>query len=102
MNIYINGMELPKDGYKTVYIHSNGYVYEPTSDNLLWNTIGKAIELPEHGGLIDVETLGEALWAQRMQYQMLDDTHTADKIMHGIYRAEQIIKKIKPVVPAGE
>ena len=28
---------------------------------------------------------------------MLDDTHTADKIMHGIFRAEQTLKEMPTV-----
>ena len=42
--------------------------------------------------IIDADAYATELWKQRENYQMLDDTHTADKIMHGIYRAEQLLK----------
>lgn len=43
--------------------------------------------------LIDADAYAAELWAMRQNYQMLDDTHTADKIMHGLYRAEQALKE---------
>lgn len=58
MSVLIKGMEMPESGYKTLYIHSNGYVYEPTNDNQIWNTIGKATPVPTpHGRLIDADSL---------------------------------------------
>lgn len=42
--------------------------------------------------LIDANAYAAELWKLRREYQMLDDTHTADKIMHGIFRAEQALK----------
>ena len=42
--------------------------------------------------LIDREALLDELWKQRRNYQLMDDTQTADKIMHGLYRAEQALK----------
>lgn len=41
---------------------------------------------------IDADAYAAELWKMRQNYQMLDDTHTADKIMHGLYRAEQALK----------
>ena len=41
----------------------------------------------------------EELWKLREKYQMLDDTHTADKIMHGIFQAKQALKE-QPTVDA--
>lgn len=35
-----------------------------------------------------------ALWKLRKQYQLLDDTQTADKIMQGLYSAEQVINDV--------
>lgn len=49
--------------------------------------------------LIDANAYAAELWKLRENYQMLDDTHTADKIMHGIFRAEQVLKE-QPAVDA--
>lgn len=43
--------------------------------------------------IIDADAYAAELWKLRENYQMLDDTHTADKIMHGIFRAEQTLKE---------
>lgn len=48
---------------------------------------------------IDADAYAAELWKLRENYQMLDDTHTADKIMHGIFRAEQTLKE-QPTVDA--
>ena len=48
---------------------------------------------------IDADAYAAELWKLRENYQMLDDTHTADKIMHGIFRAEQVLKE-QPTVDA--
>ena len=42
--------------------------------------------------LVDANAIEKELWRIRCQYQMLDDTQTADKIMHGLFRAEQVLK----------
>lgn len=42
---------------------------------------------------IDADAYAADLWKLRTNYQMLDDTHTDDKIMHGIFRAEQVLKE---------
>ena len=42
--------------------------------------------------LVDANAIEKELWRLRCQYQMLDDTQTADKIMHGLFRAEQVLK----------
>lgn len=49
--------------------------------------------------IIDADAYAAELWKLRENYQMLDDTHTADKIMHGIFRAEQALKE-QPTVDA--
>lgn len=46
---------------------------------------------------IDADAYAAELWKLRQNYQMLDDTHTADKIMHGIFRAEQTLKEMPTV-----
>lgn len=72
MSVLIKGIEMPKSGYKIVYIHSNGYVYEPTNDNQIWNTIGKATSVPTpHGDLIDVDE--ELRLMQSCDYDTYDD-----------------------------
>lgn len=48
---------------------------------------------------IDADAYAAELWKLRQNYQMLDDTQTADKIMHGIFRAEQVLKE-QPTVDA--
>lgn len=47
--------------------------------------------------LIDRQALLDEIWKMRMNYQMMDDTHTADKIMHGLYRAEQAVKEVPTI-----
>lgn len=44
---------MPSKGYKTVILHSNGSVYEQTSNELILNKIADATGLPPHGDLID-------------------------------------------------
>ena len=56
-DILIRGMEMPTKGYKTIILHSNGRVYEPTSEELIVNKIADATELPPHGDLIDRDAL---------------------------------------------
>ncbi len=48
---------------------------------------------------IDADVYAAELWKLRQNYQMLDDTHTADMIMHGIFSAEQALKE-QPTVDA--
>lgn len=57
--------------------------------------------------LIDADAYAAELWEMRQNYQMLDDTQTADKIMYGLYRAEQALKDAPtidavPVVRCGK
>lgn len=60
-----------------------------------------AVFVPDHGRLIDADELESKLWKQRQNYQMLDDTQTADKIMHGLYHAELLLSETSTVVPEG-
>jgi len=55
--IYIPGMEMPKSGYKVVYIHSNGGVFEPSNSEYVWTKLATAIPVPDHGRLIDADAL---------------------------------------------
>lgn len=36
----------------------------------------------------------DAMWKLRRQQQMLDDTHTADLVMQGIYLAEKALEQL--------
>lgn len=57
------------------------------------------VEVPTpHGRLTDADALAEKIWQARVQYQMLDDTQTADKIMYGIYRVEQILAEAPTII----
>ena len=52
---------------------------------------------------IDADVYENEIWKLRRNYQLMDDTHTADKIMHGLYRAEQALKEaptldVRPMV----
>lgn len=42
---------------------------------------------------IDADVYENEIWKLCRNYQLMDDTHTADKIMHGLYRAEQALKE---------
>lgn len=57
MSILIKGMEMPKDGYKVIYVHSNGSVYQPSNAENIWHKIASAIPVPEHGKLIDADAI---------------------------------------------
>lgn len=47
--------------------------------------------------LIDASVVEAELWNARRRCQMMDDSQTADKIMHGLHMAEQIVKDIPAV-----
>ena len=38
----------------------------------------------------------DAMWKIRRQLQMLDDTHKADRAMHGIYLAKKALEQLPP------
>ena len=61
-----------------------------------------AFELPPHGRLIDADALSMEFWKMRSNYQMMDDSQTADKIMHGLYRAEQATNEAPTIIEAEE
>lgn len=66
MDILIKGIELPKDGTHTLVVHTNGDVY--LGDVLKDVKIGKAIELPEHGDLIDIDLAIEDFAEKHCRY----------------------------------
>ena len=59
MSVLIKGMEMPKEGYKGIYVHSNGSVYESTNSEYIWHKIASAVPVPPHGDLIDRKALLE-------------------------------------------
>ena len=42
----------------------------------------------------DKHVVLDVIWDLRRRLQLLDDTHTADKILHGVYLAEREIENI--------
>lgn len=58
MGIYIPGMMMPKDGYIDVRLFADGWAHIPT-DEPPYNRAFKAIELPPHGRLGDLDALCE-------------------------------------------
>ena len=67
-DILIQGMEMPAKGYKTIILHSNGRVYEPTSEELIVNKIADATELPPHGDLIDRDAMLKSSREDRLMW----------------------------------
>ena len=78
--IYIPGMEMPKDGYKVVYIHSNGGVYEPSNSEHVWSKLATAIPVPDHGDLIDRNKLDKktAEWEAQALHMVEVTMHDED------------------------
>lgn len=56
MSILIPGMEMPKDGYIDVRLFSDGCAYIQTGEPPYYRAF-KAIELPPHGRLGDLDAL---------------------------------------------
>ena len=52
MSVYIQGMEMPKDGVKHLCVYSDGTVFDTME---FQGPLAKAIELPPHGRLIDAD-----------------------------------------------
>ena len=42
----------------------------------------------------DADLLEKRIWELRRQYQLMDDTQTADVIMYGLYRVEQVLDEM--------
>ena len=114
MSILIKGMEMPICCYQCWFLfhpERHGRVFctgvEPMMDISETLSDERAsgcplVHVPPHGRLIDADALGVDIWKARARYQMLDDTQTADKIMHGLYRAEQIVKDAPTIFEAEE
>lgn len=58
MDLLIKNMDIPKSGNLTLVIHPNGDVY--LGDVLEDIKIGKAIELPPHGDLVEISEVWES------------------------------------------
>ena len=110
MSVYIKGMEMPTtSGLYFVSVDSTGGRDKTvvTVERMLGNrdvrTIIGAYELvpvPDHGRLIDGDAIEEEIWSVRRQYQLCDDTQTADKIMCGVFRAERLLKDAPTIIEA--
>ena len=108
MSVLIKGMEMPDCGYVCLKVFANGEVLmtKVCRGGLvitgIKDKVGTAVPVPPHGRLIDADSLEAELWKMRAQYQMLDDTQTADQMMHGLYRAEQLLKGASTIIEAEE
>lgn len=98
--IYIHGMEMQTDGHIILRIYANGDVCVPTECVGEWCKVATATPVPDHGRLIDADALEEEIWSVRRQYQLCDDTQSADKMMHGVFRAERLLKDAPTIIPA--
>lgn len=63
MPVYIRGMEMPKDGYRQVFIDSNGTVtwFNNGADGSNTTYKANAAPVPSHGRLVDADTLKVSL-----------------------------------------
>ena len=63
MGVYVKGMEMPKDGYRQVFIDSNGTVtwFNNGADGPNTMYKAKAFPVPPHGDLIDRDALKVAI-----------------------------------------
>ncbi len=60
MSIVIEGVEMPSMGYREIRIHPNGTVTERLDRCEV--TVGKAVSVPPHGRLGDLDVLVEKAW----------------------------------------
>ena len=115
MGVYIKGIEMPErsdyskryDTPETFEFNGAIIVYPDGKSALrvFWGRCKGEYEInaiPPHGRLIDADALIKELWWQRRNYQMLDDTQTVDKIMHGLFRAEQLVNDAPTIIEAEE
>ena len=63
MGFYVKGMEMPKDGYRQVFIDSNGTVtwFNNGADGPNTMYKAKAFPVQPHGRLIDADALEKSL-----------------------------------------
>ena len=99
MSILIEGMELPKEGYKVIYVHSNGSVYQPSNAENIWHKIASAVPVPPHGRLIDADALHSVL---RLRGKEFSDSEYGDGVKCGLADARECIKIAPTIVPAQE
>ena len=59
MDILIKNMEMPKEGNVFLIISEDGCVSERIGN--MWHVTTEAIELPEHGRLIDADALSDRI-----------------------------------------
>ena len=115
MSVVILGMEMPTTCVDCELYHNGGEYGGYGSCEAHWVIFGKEDDwvyetrpnwcplrpLPEkHRRLIDADAVVDKMWRLQATYQMMDDTQTADKIIHGIYLARQTINECPTIVEA--
>ena len=99
--VYIKGMEMPtKDGVYTLRIWGTGQIERLDGYHSFLLSGVKAVPVPDHGRLIDADAIEKEIWSVRRQYQLCDDTQSADKMMYGVFRAERLLKDAPTIIPA--
>ena len=81
MGVYIPSVRLPDKGYfpEHFVIDSDGFVYKTYEEALFSeNAVGKAIEVPPHGDLIDRMALLESIKEARKKQPEIEDVYTED------------------------
>lgn len=87
MSIYIKGMEMPKSDDEKLIVYADGTVIYFDFHN--FNTkSAKAIELPEHGRLGDLDALFDKAYTA---YSVDMDEHEANQMMEMVSAAPTII-----------
>ena len=103
MSIYISGMILPPDDRQdlVICIQHDGTVLDPWG-----NLIGKAIEVPPHGRLGDLDEIWELLKAEKYPETQIDnETDHDDRYWMigknaGINAFTRVCKQLQTIIPA--
>ena len=90
MSILIKGMEMPIKGSYTVTIHSDGRVtVTPTRPLKHGFVVGKAVEIPKHGRLIDADRLIKRYKAEKFTgYEEIIQDILDEPIVEAISKAD--------------
>lgn len=97
MSILIKGLEMPKKGMCIdIVIFDDGTVVCYDDDD---KKIGEAVELPDHGDLIERDRLHHDLKADAIdKFAILDDTYL--RYLEGLEKAEELLLGATVVIPA--
>lgn len=102
MSIYIKGdIRCGVNGYKTLILMQDGSVTDKVG-----NTIGKAIEVPPHGRLGDLDEIWELLEQEKYpETQIVNETDHDDKFWMigknaGINAFRRVCQKLQTIIPA--